>query len=128
MKKDSPQKTDSSDASLEGTVFRGLLAEGHLLPETADELRVAEAHQAKSNASLPPALDDPDAVLRRIQERIAERDTKTVPFPLPQATGVDEELSRAARRGTKLHPHIKAKMKKNRREADRKRSADGNVD
>lgn len=128
MKKNRSQpkpKVDTADPEMERAVFRGLLAEGYIVPETPEELRTVEPEPDNLEVPLPASLNDPDAVLRRIQERIASRDTKTVPFPLPQEADVDEELSRAARHGRKLSPQIKTKMAKNRREEDRKREVDG---
>jgi hypothetical protein len=118
----------SRDPQSESRIFRGLLSEGYIVPETPDEVRAAEADAPQADIPLPSGLNDPHTVLRRIQARIAKREEKTVPFPLPQESGVDEELSRAARHGRKLSPRIKAKMKKNRRDEDRKPEADGTED
>lgn len=116
----SQPKAGSHNPQSERRIFRGLLSEGYIVPETPDEVRATEADAPKSDIPLPSALDDSDTVLRRIQERIAKQEETTVPFPLPQESGVAEELSRAARHGRKLSPGTKAKMEKNRREKDRK--------
>lgn len=118
----------SRNPESESRIFRGLLSEGYIVPETPDEVRAAEADAPQADIPLPSGLDDPSTVLRRIQARIAKREEKTVPFPLPQESGVDEELSRAARHGRKLSPRIKAKMEKNRRDEDSKPEADGAED
>ena len=118
----------SRNPESESRIFRGLLSEGYIVPETPDEVRAAEADAPQADIPLPSGLDDPNTVLRRIRARIAKREEKTVPFPLPQETGVEEELSRAARHGRKLSPRVKAKMEKNRRDEDRKPEADGAAD
>jgi hypothetical protein len=112
----------------ESRIFRGLLSEGYIVPETPDEVRTAEADAPQADIPLPSGLDDPDAALRRIQARIAKREEKTVPFPLPQESAVEEELSRAARHGRKLSTRVQAKMEKNRRDKDRKPEVDGAAD
>ena len=128
MKKNHPKPQlksgSANDAELENRVFRGLLAEGYIVAETPDEVRATEPESTTDEHSVPPALNNSDAVLRRIQHRIASREAKTIPFPLPQETGVEEELCRAARHGSKLPREIKAKMEKNRRKADRKGGRD----
>lgn len=118
-------KAESNDPEFERTVYQSLLAEGYVVPESAEELRVAEGESPDTEVPLPAALDDPNTVLRRIQERVSGRDAPTIPFPLPQEPGVDEELSRAARHGSKLSPQVKSKMADNRRKEDRKREIDG---
>jgi len=118
----------SRNPESESKIFRGLLSAGYIVPETPDEVRAAELDASQADIPLPSGLDDTDTVLRRIQARIANREEKTVPFPLPQETGVDEELSRAARHGRKLPPRIKAKMEKNRRHEESKPEADGAED
>lgn len=118
----------SRNPESESKIFRGLLSAGYIVPETLDEVCAAELDASQADIPLPSGLDDPDTVLRRIQARIAKREEKTVPFPLPQETGVDEELSRAARHGRKLSPRIKAKMEKNRRDEESKPEADGAED
>lgn len=123
-----PPDAGSRNPESESRIFRGLLSAGYIVPETPDEVRAAELDAPQADIPLPSGLDDPNTVLRRIQARIAKREEKTVPFPLPQETGVDEELSRAARHGRKLSARIKAKMKKNRRDEDRKPEVDGAAD
>jgi hypothetical protein len=118
----------SHDPQSESKIFRNLLSEGYIVPETPDEVRAPEADASQADIPLPSGLDDPDAVLRRIQARIAKREEKTVPFPLPQESAVDEELSRAARHGRKLSTRVQAKMEKNRRDEDRKPKVDGAAD
>jgi len=118
----------SRNPESESRIFRGLLSEGYIIPETPDEVRAAEADAPPADIPLPSGLDNSNTVLQRIQARIAKREEKTVPFPLPQETAVDEELSRAARHGRKLSSRVKAKMEKNRRDEDRKPEADGAAD
>ena len=113
---------NSTPDPFEVQVFRGLLAEGYVIPQTAAEVRAAETGAvAPASSSLPENLRDPDAVLRRIKERIAGKEGKTIPFPLPEESGVLEELEeleRAARHGNALPEAIEKKMAENRRTAD----------
>ncbi len=102
----------------EEQVFRGLLTEQMVIPETPDELRISEPNAAADPATLPENLRDPDAVLRRIKERITGKEGKTIPFPLPQEPDLTEELERAARNGGAIPAAIDAKMAANRRTAD----------
>ena len=98
-------------------VFRGLLAEGMVVPENPEELRICEASNT-TPSSLPENLRDPDTVLRRIKERIAGKERQAIPFPLPQEAELTEELERAARNGSAIPAAIDAKMAANRKIAD----------
>jgi len=116
----------AADELFEEQVFRGLLAEGYVAPVTPAEVRLAGAQSHAGTPPLPDDLRDPRTVLREIKQRLrTENSGSAVPFPLPAAAGMEEEVRRVARHGRPLSAKIRAKMGANRARVDGELPAEG---
>jgi hypothetical protein len=106
------------DESLERQVFKTLIENGHIIPETETEVRSAEERLAKSNKPLPEKLRDARNVLARIRSKATASGEKIVSLPQNQFAEAATELARAARKGADIPLSIEEKMRRNRAKAD----------
>lgn len=122
MNRPTKQKTITEkggvDESLEHQVFKTLVENGHIIPETEAEVRSAEERLAKTNKPLPAKLRDARSVLGRIKSQATAGSEKIVSLPQSQFTEAARDLARAARKGADIPLSVEEKMRRNRAKAD----------
>ena len=115
--KNKPDKQAVSE-SFEQQVFRTLVEQGHIIPETEAEVCAAEARMKAKGDAFPEEQRDAQRMLARIKGRKKSSAKKVVPMPQSQFAEAGEELARAARKGAEISPEIEEKLRKNRAKAD----------
>lgn len=118
MKHKNDEQKGAADESLERQIFKTLVENGHIIPESEAEVRLAEERLAKENKPLPEELRDARSVLARIKNKSTIAGKKIVSLPQSQFAETARELARAARKGADIPLSIEEKMRRNRAKAD----------
>lgn len=110
-------RPNQGDEQLEREVFEALRQEGWILPETEQEVRLAEEDLERAPVVLPPELSDPSDVLKRVGQPV--RFKSLAPGAGDQR--IESDLARAARESGTIPPDVEERMRRDRQEAERKR-------
>jgi len=102
--------TSHPQDDIEKTVFDAMRLDGWILPQTPDEVSMAEADLAGDPVRLPPGLTDPYSVLERPSQGIR---VGGQPEVVPNG-GVEQNLAQAAREGGEIPPEVHEQMQKDR--------------
>ncbi len=118
MKKRTPKNlTGANRPSVEeSSLIQALRRGGFLAPETDDDARQCLDQFSDSSITLPPALQDTDAVVKRI---FGERVNLPDQLQNKPETEQAHSLRRAAREGGEITPEIEEAMRKARETKDR---------
>lgn len=113
------KKRDSSDANaaFERSVFAALLRDGGCLPTTASEVERAEAMviSEEIDTLTPSSLQE---ALKRGRQYLSAKLEKDLQYELLL---YEQDLSRAAREGNDIPEEVEARMRADRKEAEKNR-------
>lgn len=124
MKKEPQQQENTAvPDSLLDQVFRALVENGSVVPETADEVRRALEELQLEPDSLPAHLRDSTKALTRLHAPVKASTDKVIPMPVNRYTETVEDLQRAARKGDEISAQVEARMKANRLKTRHERQA-----
>jgi hypothetical protein len=110
-----PKDEGEDQIHFEEDLYKALRLEGLLLPETEEEVSVAEA---RGLTDAPPLeLRDSHAVLKRVKARRP----RTRPGGRTASAEIEDNLARAAREGGRIPPDVERVMQLDRDAAERKK-------
>jgi hypothetical protein len=122
---DDRRPSDLSHEQIDALAFAALQKEGVLLPSTENEIASLEKELEVDPVALPPALQDPLALLER---NASARSGQIVPGPWKtDCTETKAGLARAAREGSAISSEVEAEMQRLREqflESEREGEAD----
>jgi hypothetical protein len=98
---------DANEEQVERTLYNALIEAGLLIPTTEEEVEIAERLPA---LELPASLRDPHVILAR----------KPRKAPIIPITTAEQNLARAAREGKPVPPHVEARMRQDRKDAEQR--------
>lgn len=117
-KKDAPELTEHEAETL---VYEAFRRSGAFLPQTPEEVKVAEAEIDEECVELPLSLRDPMGILDK------KAATPAVVLPFPKRLAVDaeavENMACAAKHGSDIPPEVLARMEADEQDAKAKRGA-----
>ena len=116
------ERPDSAnDTALECVVYEALKCLGWAVPDSADDVRRAEAELSESPTPMPESLQDAAAVFEGKAAGGMANVSLTALGPDAQ---VEENLAQAAREGGKIPPEIEEQMRRDRLAAEQQLEED----
>jgi hypothetical protein len=94
-----------SDRQAECLIYESFKRDGKFLPRTPEEIEAAEAELGEEEVQLPPALQDPLAILSRKPGPRA-----AIKRPAPPDAETMDNMACAAKNGSEIPPDVLAQM------------------
>ena len=118
-KKPSKPVSDPRGEDFDAEVLQAMRLKGWLLPQTEEDVALAEAEMEKSEVRLPQQLSDPGELLRSSRKK---RSPAARVVSSSQQT--EENLAWAARNGGEIGPEVRERMRMDRQRAETEADAE----
>jgi hypothetical protein len=105
----------SANEEFEKAVLKAIRRSPWMIPQTVNDVRLAEEEIASSSVNLPAEIADPYSVMDRERQGIRITD----PLQADRDLGLEQNLAQAARDGGEIPPEVREQMQKDRKAAEK---------